>query len=294
VQIPAYRDAELSATLLDLYAKADSPSLLRVSVVWQHGPREKLSPSLRRLPCLEILDVPHHESRGCNWARSLLQTNWGNEPFTLLLDSHHRFVSGWDGTLIKMYQDLLRRSSEKPIITAYLPSYNPDQDPRGRKRRPYKIYPYARESGLLTRLTSFPIPGYKALTKPVAADFASLHFLFAAGWFNREIPFDPRIYFFGDEVLMSLRAYTHGYDLFHPHMVLGWHSFDRTTRVPHWIDHSDWRKRHDRSLAIMRKIFKGEDSGSFGTGKQRSVAEYENHILLELAEEPRNEASCIS
>jgi hypothetical protein len=37
VQIPAYRDSELAATLLDLYAKARCPEFLRVVVLWQHA-----------------------------------------------------------------------------------------------------------------------------------------------------------------------------------------------------------------------------------------------------------------
>src|SRR3954451_19385958 len=37
VQIPAYRDAELSATLRDLYAQAARPEHLRVRVMWQRG-----------------------------------------------------------------------------------------------------------------------------------------------------------------------------------------------------------------------------------------------------------------
>jgi len=289
VQVPAYRDAELSATLADLYSKASAPENLRVCVAWQHGPRERLSPSIRELPGLEIIDVPYQKSQGCNWARRMMQRKWKNEPFTLLLDSHHRFVEDWDSTLVRMYRDLERRGSEKPIITGYLPAYNPDCEPSGRKHKPYKIYPLSREFGLLTRLTSFPIPGYRKLREPVPADFASLHFLFAEGAFNRKVKFDPRVYFFGDEVLISLRAYTHGYDLFHPHLVLGWHCFDRTLRVPHWDDHSNWHELHQRSLGIMRKIFQGKDRGQFGAGRQRSVQQYEDYILLKLAEEPPRE-----
>ena len=68
----------------------------------------------------------------------------------------------------------------------------------------------------------------------VPARFVSLHFLFTEGSFNQEIPFDPAIYFFADEIAIALRAYTLGYDLFHPHRILGWHLYDRTTRATHW------------------------------------------------------------
>lgn len=289
VQIPAYRDAELPATLLDLHAKAHAPRNLRVRVLWQHDDDEELPVAVRELPGLEIEAVPHQRSRGCNWARSLLQQQWRGEPHTLLLDSHHRFVRGWDRLLLDMYRGLARDGIEKPLITTYLPAYRPEVEPRGRKRRPYKIYPFAREQGLLTRLTSFPIPGYAKLRAPISADFVSLHFLFAAGTFNHEVRFDPDIYFFGDEVVTSLRAYSHGYELFHPHIVLGWHCFDRASRVPHWQDHAQWRAQHERSLAIMQRMFRGTYRGGFGLGGRRGVTEYEDHILLKLAKEVPDE-----
>ena len=285
VQIPAYRDSELPATLKDLYAKADARSELRVSVLWQHGSRERLPKSVRSLPGLELVAIPCEKSRGCNWARNLLQQEWRGERYTLLLDSHHRFKPGWDRILVQMYEGLRRDGVAKPILTSYMPSYRPANDPGERKRRPYKIYPLGREQGLLTRLTSYPILGYRRLERPVPADFVSLHFLFTAGTFNRELRFDPDIYFFGDEVLTSVRAFTHGYDLFHPHVVVGWHCFERTSRIPHWNDHPQWRNQHARSLDIMRRIFRGEYQGEFGAGDRRDVREYEEHALLTLAED---------
>ena len=125
VQIPAYRDAELPATLCDLYAKASDPDRLRVCVVWQHAPDERLGPRIRALKRLEIVDVPFDRSRGCNWARGLLQRRWRGEPYTLFLDSHHRFVRGWDRTLVRMFEALRRRGVAKPILTAYLPVVPP-------------------------------------------------------------------------------------------------------------------------------------------------------------------------
>lgn len=294
VQIPAYRDAELSATLLDLYAKAHAPQNLRVRVLWQHADDEVLPSETVELPGIEIDPVPHERSRGCNWARNLLQRQWNGEPYTLLLDSHHRFVLDWDRKLLDMYRGLERDGLEKPIISTYLPAYRPEFEPRGRKRRPYKIYPYAREQGLLTRLTSFPVPEHSKLRAPITADFVSLHFLFTAGAFNCEVPFDPKIYFFGDEVVTSLRAYSHGYDLFHPHVVLGWHCFDRATRVPHWQDQAQWRAQHQRSLDIMRRIYLGVYRGTFGLGPRRTAAMYEEHILVKLISEFPNEANYTS
>jgi hypothetical protein len=284
VQIPAYRDAELEPTLVDLYAKAARPSELRVLVWWQRGQSDRLSRRVTQTPGLEIIEVPAERSRGCNWARHQLQKRWYREPYTLLIDSHHRFVSGWDAILTDMYEALRRRGVAKPLLSSYLPAYEPDRDPYGRKRRPYKIYPLARERGLLTRLTSFPIPRWQSLQEPVPADFVSLHLLFTAGRFNIDVPLDPDIYFFGDEVLTSLRAFTAGYDLYHPNVVVGWHSYDRGARRPHWQDHADWHQRHLRSLARMRRIYAGTYRGPYGPGRRRTVSAYERRLIVPLVD----------
>jgi hypothetical protein len=286
VQIPAYRDSELTPTLLDMFDKSRRWDMLRIVVFWQRADHEQLPSTVRRLPNLEIIQVPHTKSRGCNWARNCLQKRWQGEPYTLLLDSHHRFVPGWDEVTIDTYESLVQQGIHRPLLTAYLPSYLPEADPFGRKKEPYKIYPLSRQEGMLVRLTSYPIPYWRKLQSPIPADFACLHFLFADGAFNRLIRFDPIQYFVGDEMSISLRAFTHGYDMFHPHRILGWHCYDRESRVTHWTDHAGWHLQHHRSMHRLRQLFSGKLRGQFGVGTRRTVRDFEERILLGLIESP--------
>ena len=277
VQIPAYRDTELGPTLLDMFEKAAHPDQIRVRVCWQHAPQETLPKAVLDHHSIEIVDVPFECSGGCNWARKSLQDHWNNEKYTLLLDSHHRFIAGWDAHLITMYESLKSKGIEKPLITAYLPPYEPNNDPQGREMEPLEIRSLSRERGLLIYLSSYRIPLWTWLTEPIKAKFVSLHFIFTLGIFNHEIIFDEDIYFFGDEVVTALKAFTHGYDLFHPHYVLGWHLYYRDkTRITHWSDHSDFETRHEKSHERMRDIFLGLDDRGLGTVK--TLAQYENLI----------------
>jgi hypothetical protein len=279
--MPAYRDSELEMTLRDLYSKAEHPNRLRTAVLWQRAPDESLSAEVRSLRGLEIIDVGFSESRGPNWARAQLQKGWREEPLTLLLDSHHRFARGWDSAIVSMYDRLKASGVENPILTAYLPSYDPRREPGARRKRPYRIYPLQREQGVLTRLTSYPIPYWTALDEPVPAHFVSLHFLLAEGRFNDQVAFDPEIYFFGDEILTGLRAYLAGYDLYHPHRVVGWHSYSRASRVGHWDDHTEWASQHEDSILKMRRLFLGVD-GHAATNGGRTVMGYEELIMVPL------------
>lgn len=279
VQIPAYRDRELAPTLLDLYDKAHRPQNLRTCVVWQHTTDEHLPAAARALPGLTVIDVPAEESAGCNWARRIAQENWAGETYTLLLDSHHRFVDDWDDLVLGMYRGLVNAGVARPLLTGYLPAYDPELEPLGRGAAPYRMYPLAREDGVLTQLTSRPIAWWSTLESPVEADFLSLHFVFTDGAFNSDVSFDPELYFFGDELVLGLRAFTRGYDFFHPHRIVGWHAYRRSQRVPHWDDHPDWYDQHQAALSWMRELFAGLRPQA---GDARTVADYERRIMAKL------------
>jgi hypothetical protein len=244
--------------------------------MWQRAEDEVLPDDVLALPRLEVDEVPAATSEGCNWARLRLQKAWEGERYTLLLDSHHRFVDGWDDLALEMLEQSRAAGTVKPMLTGYLPAYDPSSD-LYRSIRPQRLYPYARDGGVLTRLKGGVIHDFEMLTDPVPADFASLHFLLADGCFNSEVPFDPAVYFFGDEVLTSVRAFAAGYRLFHPHRLIGWHDYKRNSRVTHWADHEGYAERHDRSLTAIRRWFAGERDIS-----SADVAAFEAHVNLSL------------
>lgn len=282
VMVPAYRDKELPSTLIDLISTASNPNRLRICVLWQHAGDEKLPSRWSKRTGVELIHVHHSESGGFGWARNVLQKQWRGEKYSLLIDSHHRFVPNWDRKAIGMIEELQGDGIEKPVLTAYLPSYDPGIDPEGRMQACRKTYFAGRDFGLLTRLTSYEITGWRWIKKPVPAQFVSLHFLFTLGIFNSEVIFDPKYYYTGDEVVTSLRAFTHGYDFYHPHRILGWHEYKRVDRISHWHDHPEWRKQDSDSLERLKLIFRGCQKGLYGVGTVRTVYEFENFLGIPL------------
>ena len=283
VQIPAYRDRELLPTLRDLMRTANEPERLRVAIAWQYDEAEAwIEPALRRWINVELTKIPACSSKGCNWARSCLQQSWDGEPYTLFLDSHHRFAAGWDDALVALHEERRHAGFAKPIMTGYLPPYDPRNDPAGRTFALYTTVVRERVQGMVFRLVGDPVRRWQELSAPIPSRFVSLHFLFADGAFNREIAFDPSIYFFADEVAIALRAYTSGYDLFTPHVVLGWHLYDRATRVTHWSDHDDWHARNEASCRRLRALFRGELNGAHGLGCARTLGDYESYAGTKL------------
>ena len=139
VQIASYRDPELIPTLKDLLDKADSPENLRICIAWQHSEEDEWDnlDEFKDDDRFVILDIPHTESLGACWARNKIQQEYGDEKYTLQLDSHHRFVEGWDTKSITMLENLREKGYNKPLLTSYIPSYDPKNEPDGRVNVPW-------------------------------------------------------------------------------------------------------------------------------------------------------------
>jgi hypothetical protein len=117
---------------------------------------------------------------------------------------------------------------------------------------------------------------------PVRARFVSAHLLFTLGSFVAEVPYDPDLYFIGEEISLAIRAFTHGYDLFHPGVHVAWHEYSRSLRPKHWDDHLPgsgtelpWHTRDAASLDKVRRFLAGPDIGPFGCGSVRSFDDYQ-------------------
>ncbi|HEU4989720.1 MAG TPA: GlcNAc-transferase family protein [Gemmatimonadaceae bacterium] len=290
IQIAAYRDPQLGLTLRDACTQASDPSRLHFCVAWQHGDdecREAVFADLPGAPKLTILDIPHRESRGACWARHQIQQHYQGETYTLQLDSHHRFVSGWDDLCIEMLEGLRADGVPKPLLTAYLPSFDPDNDPAARVSVPWQLEfdRFIPEGAIFIRPAA--MPGWEARTRPLRGRFYSAHFAFTLGAFAREVQHNPEYYFHGEEISIAVRAYTHGYDLFYPHRLVAWHEYTRKGRAKHWDDHSSWWSTNLSSHGHNRQLF-GMDEfaeqpervaesqrGPFGFGSARTLEDYE-------------------
>ncbi len=321
VQIASYRDPQLIPTLKSLISNAKHPENLHVGICWQHGEDEpsdiflddgfivesftEADGRVHGLPVLHIthplgtklsvIDVHYFDSKGCCWARNSIQQLYGKEKYTLQLDSHHRFIDGWDDVLIEMLEGL-RDKSPKPLLTANIPSFDPDNDPAARVQEPW-VMDFDR---FIPEGTCFFLPRSARkengeLDAPTPARFYSAHFAFADGSFAEEVQHDPELFFHSEEQSIATRAYTHGYDLYHPNKVIAWHEYTRKARTKVWDDHTtaarnkgktdlDWVQRNDLSHRRNRILFgmDGEDPnqidfGKYGFGTERTVLEYEQY-----------------
>ena len=282
VQIASYKDPQLIPTLDDCIKNAKNPENLRFCIAWQHGPEENID-KYKNDPRFKIIDIPFDESKGACWARNKIQQEYNKEKYTLQLDSHHRFIMNWDEELINMLENLKQKGYKKPLLTSYISSFDPENDPQKRQSVPWQMnFDRFTPEGVVFFLPG-SIPDSSKLTEPVRARFYSAHFCFTDGSFAEEVQHDPNYYFHGEEISIAARAFTHGYDLFHPHKVIAWHEYTRKGRTKHWDDHKKWWEANSKCHKRNRVLFKMEenneniDFGIYGFGKERSLEDYEKY-----------------
>jgi len=95
----------------------------------------------------------------------------------------------------------------------------------------------------------------------------------------REVPYDPHIYFFGEEITMAARLWTHGYDIYHPPRAVVYHYWDegRRGRRTHFNDHRNPHKSSAVSYAELNATSFARVRHLLGTGTSTNPA-----VLAEL------------
>jgi len=292
IQIASFCDPQLVPTIRDMLANAKRPKNLVFAIARQSNPEEDYDnvDEWRNDKRFKIIDIPHKESQGVCWARNLTQQLYDGEEYTLQIDSHMRTVKDWDDILIKMIKGLQKDGYPKPLLTGYVPSFDPDNDPAGRAQEPWRmVFDRFIPEGAVFFLPE-TIPGWREMTKPVTARFYSAHFCFTLGQFSTEVQHNPEYYFHGEEISIGARAYTWGYDLFHPHIPVFYHEYTRKGRTKQWDIDGDWGRRNSISHSINRKLFamdgetqEGHD-GPFGFGPHRTLRDYEIYSGLLFSE----------
>ena len=282
IQIASFRDPQLSLTIKSMLENAKKPKNLVIGICNQYNKDDEFNiDEFRNDKRFKIIDVLDFESKGVCWARNQVQQLYKGEEYTLQIDSHMRFEKDWDDTLIKMVKQLQEKGFEKPLLTGYVSSFNPDNDPAERVKEPWRmVFDRFIPEGTVFFLPE-TLPGWQNMTEPVPARFYSAHFAFTLGKFSEEVQHDPEFYFHGEEMSIAVRAYTHGYDLFHPHKVVIWHEYTRKGRIKQWDVDRDWVNKNNSSHKKNRKLFEmdGEvndiDFGKYGFGTERTLREYE-------------------
>lgn len=282
VIIPSYRDPECQWTIRDLFARARYPDRVSVGVVWQADPRADAGCfAVQTRPAqVRSLMFPPAATRGCSWARQQALRLWRGEEYALQIDSHMRFVADWD---VKMLSQLARCASPRAVLTTRPLHYDP---PDARNEDAFAgLAADAFDADGVLQIGGYLGPIRDAPPQPVATALCAGGFSFGPARRLIDTPFDPHIYFSGEEINLAVRLWTAGWDLFVPNEVLVYHHYVKSgeRRTP-WLDDPVSHRLHDVSAARLRHLLGTEttrdrralaDLDRYGLGSVRSLRDYE-------------------
>ena len=289
ISIASYCDPELPRTLDDCIQNAKHPENLRFGICWQFDRRQPMDiEKFKKDDRFQFVEYPIEESQGGTWARYKAQQFWNEEPFTLQIDSHMKFELHWDARLIQMMKKL---PSDKPLITANSPLFWYDE--QGTLHREtyrgvptHKIVHWSAQLGWAV-WTDFGRPNTQ---KPGRTRILSGGFVFTLGQWNQEVPQDPGHYYWGEEWSLTIRSFTHGYDLFLPDEIVVWHMLHRNGPPRRHWEHGEDVVDRKNAIAFerLRWLIYSDDEhdhkrlGKYGLGTVRTKREYEIFAGMDL------------
>ena len=295
VQIASYRDPELQYTIQDLFKKSKRPENIFVGICHQYDMKGR-DEHLFEIPFSEndqirIDEVDYRESNGCCWARNRVQKFYRDEKWTLSIDSHMRFEEGWDEIAVLMSKSLIADGYKKPVLSHYPPDYEGKGWNYKCKNHLLRMRPrfgYVVEDRKLPSLGQPPIL-FGKYNRPVLTSVVAAGCWFSLGEVNKEIIYDENIYFIGEEISLSARLWTSGYDIFCPNKIIMYHLYltgenDSGLKIQDSNKHKKDSKR-SKSLNLssisriknLLNIKKNRESLNliYGLGSVRSLRDYE-------------------
>lgn len=291
ITIASYCDPLLWHTVNECWSKAERPDRLRFGIVDQgEADARKTVAELPFADQVRYVFLDKRDARGPCWARAIGFSLYGNEDYLLQLDSHMIFDQGWD-RLLKEQLESLAPKNRKAILSTH---------PWGFEIKDGVFHRCAGTAGVLairpkknSALTeASPILEFQATPVPGSAPMPGYHvaagFLFTRGGFVDAVPYDPHLYFHGEEQNLAIRAYTRGWDIYHPVAPPVYHLYRQpattgqgNTRPLHWDVAEDeqrktrWWQLQDAARERMRRLLYGEGiEGAYGLGTVRTLADF--------------------
>lgn len=263
LSLASYRDENCLNTLTWAYEKSKNPYLLNVGLVQQNcvedciggildktGRTEKVPPDddCYKLFCESDIGKEHcaagrvrnlfineDESLGPYMARYFASKLWNGEEWYMQIDAHMTFLQDWDAVSIEMLE---KAPAEKPVMSHYPPFDTIDLEQSAKRHSISRLcgstFADSDLENQIIRLGGTAAGSYT--DAPRFAPYVAAGYFVAHSSFLSEVPFDPFLpwIFMGEEIIMSARLWTSGYDIFSPRTSVVGHIYFRRKKPKFW------------------------------------------------------------
>jgi len=235
INIASYRDPECNKTIKSLIYNSSNWNNLRITICQQNAIEDTdciHDIDEKYLTNMNIIRLSYKDARGQTWARFLIQQKYTGEEYYMQIDSHTIFEKDWDSKLIKTLNEL----PDKSCLTQYLPHYKIGEFNTEQKLRTNLVVSRICPLDGFTRITSQYSNIIDKFSKPFISNGWSGCFSFSRGDICRDAPIDcytPDV-FFGEEMDITLRLFTRGWNFYAPNYPIAYTNFNRGYRDTFW------------------------------------------------------------
>lgn len=291
VSLAAFCEPHLRLTVEQLFAQATHPQRVFVGLVDQS---DELNPEwLGNFPLrrnINYVGVSPIDSRGVSWARSIAFSLYNDQDYLLQIDSHTLFDKGWDETLIQQFEQL-QNVHPQPLLTTYPPGFHFDPQGRAVADEPGKsndIFMIERDpDSVLSKdraVLRFKVRREQSEFTHLQGFHVGACFLFTLGSFTQSVPYDPYLYFRGEEQSLSLRAHAKGFQVFHPRhsLIPLYHLYKQEGRLyagQHWRPDLDAQRQTE--FGWLQQRSNERIQALFTPGSNLGVYGIDNPVYLE-------------
>jgi len=296
ISIAGYRDLELPKTVKSLYENADNPESLVFGIVSQD--LRNRHPNFDWLGNqAKVFNMHYKDAKGAGYARKVAMELYDEEDYFFQVDSHMRFAKGWDTSLKQMLAQCQKISKNEKIILSQFPApytiftdgseYYPKDDPDF-----WDEPSWTSVVNTWSGVWAGNREKMKNKSKPHKSHTVLGAMIFAPGYIVKEIPYDERISFMGEELCFAIRAYTRGWEIYAPNEMIAWHFYKREDRPKIWNDNilgRSWTNIEFESQGVQRSVLLGKEKGIYGIGDRKRYEQYQKMIGINFKSFYENE-----
>lgn len=260
ISVVTFRDVQCPGTLVEAFARAARPDLVRIGLVQQNEDSDvdcfeeycKKVGGKCRSSQVRVIRIKPAEARGVMMARGVASSLWSGERWYLQVDAHSGFNTHWDDMLIN---STLKTGVERTILTHHPGDMAHFPNGYGDVSITPCMYKWDR-AAKLPRGQSMNLDKKSLhITKPVPTIFVGAGTVFGRAQWIIDCPFDQKLHyiFTGEELLLAVCLFTKGWNLYAPDNLPVWHYYTRPAG-PRFPPHHD-ESAGGKALLRLKYIF---------------------------------------